>query len=194
MDRPTDGTRLLHSAREGDRDADRRLIDLLHGELQRLAGSMMTSERGDHTLQPTALVNEACLRLFQQQGAWEGREHYLAVAATIMRRILTDHARGRRSAKRGGGWERVTLGFVGAHDGGIGGGTDAVDLLELDEALTELAGLAPRQTRIVEMRFLAGMTVEQVAAALALSRSTIESEWRMARAWLRRRLGSGPAG
>jgi RNA polymerase sigma factor (TIGR02999 family) len=188
MDQPTDGSRLLESARSGDRDADRRLIDLVHDELQRLAGHMMGKERSDHTLQPTALVNEAYLRLFDQRVEWVGREHYLAHAATIMRRILTDHARGRGRAKRGAGWNRVTVGVLDR-----AGRADEVDLVDLDAALDDLTGLAPRQARIVELRFLAGMTVEEVAATLDLSRSTIEAEWRMARAWLRRRLGGGPA-
>ena len=155
-------------------------------ELRRLAGGMMRSERSDHTLQPTALVNEACLRLFDQRGAWEGREHFLALAATVMRRILADHARRRRSEKRGGDRKRVTLeGSEAAED------DRGVDLTALDAALEKLAGLYERQARIVELRYLAGMTVEEVATTLDISRSTVEAEWRMARAWLHRELGEG---
>jgi RNA polymerase sigma factor (TIGR02999 family) len=177
-------TALLERARSGDSDATERVFELVQDELNGLATNMMRAERGNHTLQPTALVNEACLRLFDQHSDWAGREHFLAVAATVMRRVLIDHARRHRADKRGAGWERVTL---AGHEPGA---TSAeLDLLALDAALEKLAGLHPRQARIVEMRYLAGMTVVEVATALELSRSTIEAEWRMARAWLHRELG-----
>ena len=133
-----------------------------------------------------AIPTEACLRLFDQRGAWEGREHFLAIAATVMRRVLADHARRRRSEKRGGDMQRVTL------DGReVPGDARDFDLMALDAALEKLAGLYARQARIVEMRYLAGMTVEAVASSLEVSRSTVEAEWRMARAWLHRELGAG---
>jgi RNA polymerase sigma-70 factor (ECF subfamily) len=184
MPDPIDMTALLHRAREGDGEASHRMAELVHAELQRLAGHLMRAERVDHTLQPTALVHEACLKLFGQRGAWDGREHFLALAATVMRRVLADHARGRNRDKRGAGWERVTLSAAER-----AGPDVAVDLAALDDALVRLAELAPRQARVVEMRFLAGMTVVEAAHALDISRSTIEAEWRMARAWLRRELG-----
>jgi RNA polymerase sigma factor (TIGR02999 family) len=186
MPDPTDMAALLNRARGGDAAANHRMVELVHEELQRLAGHIMSAERADHTLQPTALVHEACLKLFDQRGAWDGREHVLALAATVMRRVLADHARGRNRSKRGAGWERVTLSAAERAETGV-----AVDLVALDDTLARLAALAPRQARVVEMRFLAGMTVAEVAQALDLSRSTVEAEWRMARAWLRRELGGG---
>jgi RNA polymerase sigma-70 factor (ECF subfamily) len=184
MHAPAEITTLLRLAREGDQQAEEQVFALVEEELRALAANMMLAERTGHTLQPTALVNEACLRLFDQRGDWDGREHFLALAATIMRRVLTDHARRHLAEKRGGGWGRVTL---------SGNEEDArpveLELLALDAALDKLAGLHERQARIVEMRYLAGMTVDDVSTALALSRSTKQAEWRMARAWLSRELG-----
>lgn len=188
MHQPPDASALFLSARAGDRDAQERMYGLVQEELRALAANMMGSERCGHTLQPTALVNEACLRLFDQRGPWEGREHFLAIAATIMRRILADHARRRFADKRGGGWKRVTLNGSEERTS-----DEELDLVALDAALDKLAELHARQARIVEMRYLAGMTVPEVASALGLSRSTIEAEWRGARAWLHRELdGSAP--
>ena len=183
MTEATEMTALLRLARDGDREAGDRMIEVVYAELRRLAGQMMLPERSDHTLQPTALVHEACLRLFDQRGAWEGREHFLAMSATVMRRVLSDHARHRGREKRGGDWRRVTM---SGRD--VGGSEVETDLVALDGALDTLSELAPRQARIVEMRYLAGMTVQEVANALDVSRSTIEAEWRMARAWLMREL------
>jgi RNA polymerase sigma factor (TIGR02999 family) len=182
---PTEMTGLLLQARGGNHEASERVYEAVQQELRALAAQIMRKERSGHTLQPTALVNEACLRLFDQRGQWDGRQHFLALAATIMRRVLSDHARRRRANKRGGEWRRVTL------DGQQAGEADGcADLLALDDALERLAGLHERQARIVEMRFLAGMTVVEVADELGVSRSTIEAEWRIARAWLHRELES----
>lgn len=189
MPNPSEFTTLLARASAGDQEAHECVYAAVQAELHRLAGSMMRAERSDHTLQPTALVNEACLRLFDQRGAWEGRGHFLALAATVMRRVLADHARRRRAEKRGGDRQRVTLdGCEASRDAE---GERDVDLLALDAALEKLAGLYARQARIVELRYLAGMTVDEVAEALEISRSTVEAEWRMARAWLHRELGDG---
>lgn len=174
----------MTQARSGDREASHRMIELVQRELHGLAAHMMGAERQEHTLQPTALVNEACLRLFDQKADWADRRHFLAVAGTVMRRVLADHARRKGAGKRGGDWQRVTLA------GQLSPDTDAtIDLLALDAAIEKLAALHERQARIVELRFFAGMTVEDVAAELDVSRSTVEAEWRGARAWLLRELG-----
>lgn len=177
---------LFERSRNGDCEASERMFELVHKELHGLASRMMRAERSNHRLQPTALVNEACLRLFAQHGDWDGRQHFLALAATVMRRVLGDHARRHGADKRGGAWQRITL------DGREGVETDQEhELIALDTALEKLGTLHDRQARIVEMRYLAGMTVTEVAEVLEVSRSTIEAEWRMARAWLHRELGSG---
>jgi RNA polymerase sigma factor (TIGR02999 family) len=129
-------------------------------------------------------VNEAWLRLFGQRAPWEGRQHFLAIAATVMRRLLADHAKQKRTEKRGQDWGRVTLAGVDLASAG-----PELDLVALDEALDKLAALHARQARVVELRFFSGLTVEEVAAAMDVSRSTAEAEWRAARAWLRRELG-----
>jgi len=180
-------TRLLERARSGDDDAVDQLLPVLYGELRALAGSFFNNERPDHTLQPTALVHEVYLRLIKQsEGGWANRTHFIAMAATAMRRILTDHARGRRAAKRGGDWHRVTLDKASApfrdRD---------VDVIDLDEALTKLAELDKRKCRVVELRFFGGLTNEQVAKVLGVSRKTIVDDWTVARLWLRRELGQG---
>lgn len=175
---------MLRLARGGDQEASERMFELVQAELHGLAANMMRAERMSHTLQPTALVNEACLRLFHQRGNWDGREHFLALAATIMRRVLTDHARRHRAGKRGGDRARVTLTAIAEEPQSAD-----LDLVALDAALSKLAELRERQARIVEMRYMAGMTVPEVAEVLGVSRSTVEAEWRMARAWLHRELG-----
>lgn len=180
-------TRLLERAQSGDGDAVDQLLPVLYGELRALAGSFLNNERPEHTLQPTALVHEVYLRLVKQpEGGWANRTHFIALAATAMRRILTDHARGRRAAKRGGNRHRVTLDEAAApfrdRD---------VDVIDLDEALTKLAELDKRKCRVVELRFFGGLTNEQVAKVLGVSRKTIVEDWTVARLWLRRELGPG---
>lgn len=184
---PRDVTRLLSDLSSGDQTAADRLGPVLYRELRGLANRLFRLQPAGHTLQPTALVHEAWLRLADQDVMPEpGRTHFLNLAAKVMRQVLVDHARRRRAAKRGGDWQRVSLGQVAS-----GPSMRDVDVVDLDDALTALAAIDERQTRIVEMRFLAGMTIEETAAALGVSPRTVELDWRMARAWLRERLGDG---
>ena len=181
-------TRLLVDVRLGRRDALDRLLPLVHDELHRIAAGYMRRERADHTLQPTALVNEAYLRLVDQRDVeWRDRAHFLGVAAQLMRMILVDHARARRAAKRAGG-ERVPL-----DETVLVGGERDVDLLALDEALERLAALDPRLGRVVELRYFGGLTTREAAEVLGISTATVEREWATARGWLRRELTRGDA-
>jgi RNA polymerase sigma factor (TIGR02999 family) len=185
-----DVTRLLQRWGAGDDQAMGDLLPLLYDELRGLAASFMRRQPPGHTLQPTALVNEAYLKLAGQQGlSFARRASFFALAATVMRKLLVDHARARNAAKRGGDAVRVTL------DEGIAGlPSRDVDFEDLDTALAELGRLDERQARIVELRFFAGLGIEETAAALDLSPATIKREWATARAWLHRRLsGRGPA-
>lgn len=167
------------------RGAIEELVPLVYDELHRLAAAYMRDERGSHTLQPTALAHEAYLKLVDESEAgWRGRAHFFAAAARAMRQILVDHARARGAAKRGGGRERITLA-----DAAGGPATAPLDLLALDEALADLARLSDRRARLVEMRFFAGLTNEEAAEALGVATATVEKDWYLARAWLRRRLG-----
>jgi RNA polymerase sigma-70 factor (ECF subfamily) len=183
---------LLGRMRAGD-DADRSeaaraLLDLLYSELRSLAGSFFRGQAASHTLQPTALVHEAWMRLADRDGSEvNDRSHFLALAATAMRHILVDHARAKSAAKRGGDRERV---MVESQWGGLepAGGSDPADVVALDDALSRLAELDPRQAKIVEMRVFAGMTVDETAEALGVSPRTVDLDWRMARAWLSREL------
>lgn len=189
---PSEVTRLLQEFQRGNPDAAERLMPLVYDELRRLASSFMRRERSDHTLQPTALVHEAYMRLVDQRSVeWRDRSHFLAIAAQAMRRILVDHARRRGAEKRGGG-NRVTLQESMAVSEG-----QEVDVLALEEALHELETLDERQVRVVELRFFGGLTVEETAEALGVSAPTVVRDWRHAKAWLRRRLdasgGDGPA-
>lgn len=184
-----DVTRLLASMSTGDDQARVALFDALYAELRRLASSAMRSERGDHTLQPTALVHEAYVRLVGSAGPFENRSHFLAVAATAMRRVLIDHARARRTEKRGGQQHRIGVEDVDAlahHASGA-----QVDILAVDSALTRLHALDPRQGQIVELRFFGGLSVEEAAAVVGVSERTVKREWQIARAWLRREIGPG---
>jgi RNA polymerase sigma-70 factor, ECF subfamily len=166
-------------------DAAERLVPLLYAELRAIAGRHMRGERAGHTLQPTALVHEAFVRLVDQRRTpWQNRAHFLAVAARTMRRILVDHARRHRAGKRDGG-RRVTLQENLALD------TAAVDVLELDEALEALRQLDERAHRVVELRFFGGLEVTEVAAVLGVSEPTVKRDWRFAKAWLARHLGDG---
>jgi RNA polymerase sigma factor (TIGR02999 family) len=179
-----DVTLLLADVGRGDPAAAARLMELVYAELRALAGDYARRQRADHTLQPTALVHEAFLKLVDaDEAAWNDRAHFFAVAATAMRQILTDHARAKRAQKRGGEWDKVTLSDVST-----AGAKNAIDLIALDDALTELAAFDERKHRIVEMRFFGGLTVEEVARVVGVSTTTVESEWRAARAWLGVRL------
>jgi RNA polymerase sigma factor (TIGR02999 family) len=177
-------TALLHAWSEGDLNAREQLMPLVYGELRRRAASCMRRERQGHMLQPTALVHEAYIRLVDQRHvAWRSRAHFLAVAAEIMRRILVDQARAHRTAKRSGRWTRVTL------DGSLATARpDDVDLLDLDSALTELAVLDARKSRIAELRFFGGLSLEEAGHVLQVSPRTVERDWEAARAWLFRAL------
>jgi len=169
----------------GDRAATDELFPLVYDELRRLAAEAMGHERSSHTLQATALVHEAYLRLVGPEEGWENRGHFFGAAAQAIRRILVDHARARQSLKRGGDWDRVSL------DERAMEGTSAVDLLALDEALGALAAIDARMARLVELRFFAGLTVDQAAEALGVSPATAAREWQFARAWLHAQLGGG---
>jgi RNA polymerase sigma factor (TIGR02999 family) len=187
VDQTEDVTQLLTDASNGDRRAMDRLWPLVYDELRALAAAMMQAERPDHTLQPTALVHEAYQKLIDQSRVrWQDRAHFFAVAAQAIRRILVDHARAHRRAKRGG--QRVKL----ALDEALAAMYESVvDLIALDEALARLAESHPQQARVVEMRFFAGLTIEETAALQGVSASTIERDWRYARATLYRALSDG---
>ena len=183
-------TALLQAWGRGDADAGDRLMPLVYSELRRRAASYLRKERVGDTLQPTALVHEVYLRLVAQDRTnWQNRAQFLGVAAQMMRRILVDRARARRMAKRSGRWERVTL------DEGLAiGEARAVVLLDIDRALTELAALDARKSRIAELRVFGGLTLEEAGHALQLSVATVEREWQAARAWLNARLNRTPTG
>jgi RNA polymerase sigma factor (TIGR02999 family) len=178
--------RLLALHRAGDATALDAMMRLVYDELRRLAAWQMRSERSNHTLQPTALVHEAFLRLTDSAALeWESRAHFFAAAARVMRNVLVDHARARAADKRGGGQTRCTL-----DEAGLAASTPlAVDVVAVHEALGRLEALDPKLARIVEMRFFAGMTVPEIAEVVGSSRATIEREWATARAWLRTALG-----
>jgi RNA polymerase sigma factor (TIGR02999 family) len=182
-----DLTLLLKAAGSGDRSADARLYEAVYAELRRVAGANLRREGPGHTLQPTALVNEAYLRL-APACAYENRRHFFAAAAEAMRRILVDHARKRRSDKRGGGYERVTLSGVDFEVE-----TNEVDVLAVDAALSELAATRPRLVELVSLRCFAGMSIEEAAGTLGVSPATAKRDWAYARAWLADRLAAGDA-
>lgn len=181
-------SQLLARINAGDSTAANALLPLVYAQLRAIAGSYFRGEPADQTLQPTALVHEAYLKLVRSQDSdWQNEMHFCAVAATAMRQILQDRARARRAEKRGRDAQRVPL-------------TDqlqtpanevALDILSLNDALERLESLSPRKVRIVELRFFGGLTIEQVAEVLGVSHTTIENEWRVARAWLNRELGGG---
>jgi RNA polymerase sigma factor (TIGR02999 family) len=170
---------------QGDPSALERLVPLVHSELRRLARRQMRRERTGHTLQTTALVNEAYLRLIDvSRVTWQDRTHFFAMSARLMRRVLVDHARSRRRAKRGAGASMISL------EAAAGVALERPsDLVALDDALTALAAVDARKAQVVEMRFFSGFTVEETAAALAVSVETIMRDWRLAKVWLLRELG-----
>ncbi|HEX5438946.1 MAG TPA: sigma-70 family RNA polymerase sigma factor [Gemmatimonadaceae bacterium] len=173
-------TRLLLAWNSGDRQALDAMLPLVYQELHRLAAGYLSRERPDHTLQPTALVHEAYLRLInQRQVNWRNHAQFVGLAAGMMRRILVNHARDRAAAKRGGSRERVSLSLVDAASG-----APDVDLIALEDALDRLMALDARKARVVELRFFGGLGMEEIAEVLAISRATVEREWSFARAWL----------
>ncbi len=178
-------TRLLVRLTDGDRGVLDDLLPVVYGELRRLAASYLRKERVGHTLQPTALVHEAYMRLVDQtQVQWQNRAHFFGVAAQMMRRILVDHARRHQAAKRGGS-NQQRLSISSAEQVVK---QPEVDLLALNEALDELASMDPQQARIVELKFFAGLSIDETAEVLGISHATVERDWKMARAWLRRQL------
>ena len=183
-----DVTGLLLAWGSGDEAALERLVPLVHAELQRIARRCMRDERAGHSLQATALVNEAYVRLVDvQRIKWQDRAHFLSMAARLMRRVLVDHARRRRYLKRGGGALKVTLvdDLVVSHQPGR-------DLEALDDALTALAGVDERKSRVIELRFFGGLSVEETAAVLKVSVDTVMRDWKLAKAWLLRELRGSP--
>ncbi len=184
---PKDATEILRNLSNGRQDAAEQLFPLVYDELRALAARCLRGERADHTLQPTALVHEAYLKLVDQAAiAGKGREHFVGIAARAMRQVLADHARRHLAAKRGAGRRRIML------DSSVASGEqDPVDLMALDEALVQLSALDERQGRIVELRFFGGLTAKEAAALMDVSLSTVEADWRMARAWLHRAMECG---
>ncbi|HKW49261.1 MAG TPA: sigma-70 family RNA polymerase sigma factor [Gemmatimonadaceae bacterium] len=179
-------TRLLLAWRGGDQSVAEQLLRVVYAELHRQANRAMRREGTAHTLQATALVNEAYLRLVDQRRVeWRNRAHFFGVAAQLMRRILVDHARARLAAKRGSGVSMLSLGDVGAREEGVE--TD-VDVLALHDALEKLTTLDPEQARLVELRYFSGLSIEETAEAMEISPATVKREWASARAWLKREL------
>ena len=180
----TEVTGLLRAWRNGDDGAGERLLEHVYGELRRIAAAQFRAERDDHTLQPTAVVHEAYVRLLGQRRLdWRDRAHFFGLAAAMMRRVLVDHARARATAKRSGGAAVVTtLAARGAFE---------VELLDLDRALTVFAQEHPRQAKVVELRYFADLDLDDVAVCLDVSRATVKRDWQFARAWLRAEIEAG---
>jgi RNA polymerase sigma factor (TIGR02999 family) len=185
-DAPGEITLLLAEMKRGNNEALPKLVPLLYDELRRLAGHFLREERPGHTLQATALVHEAYLKLAGQRAGFENRAQFMAVAAQAMRRILVDYARQRVAAKRGGGiaLTELDVATVGAT------AEQSQELLAIDEALEKLAAMDAQQGRVVEMRYFGGLTVEETASALGISPRTVKREWAMAKAWLRVEISS----
>ena len=186
-------TQLLRAWGAGDTQSSEALVRLVYAELRRQAQLVLRHEGEGHTLQPTALVHEAWLRLGGQDARWENRTQFFAMAAQMMRRALVDHARARRALKRGGAAVQVSLGdadrAVAAHgDSSKDTALDAVDLIALDDALARLAAIDPEKARLVDLRYFAGLSIPEAAAALGVSQATVGREWAIARMWLRREL------
>jgi RNA polymerase sigma factor (TIGR02999 family) len=188
MTGPTTGevTRLLDALNAGEEDARESLIPIVYQELRALASAHMRAEGDGHTLQPTALVHEAYFRLVGQRVQWHGRSHFFAIAAQAMRRILVDHARKRKAARRGGGRQSTLM----DHHAIVS--EDPVDLIALDDALERLRTLDERQARTVELRFFGGLEVKETAEVLGVSEITVKRDWRSAKAWLYRELSTQP--
>lgn len=182
---PNEVTKLLQRWRDGNREALDALLPLVYEELRRLAHRHLRNERQDHTLQSTALVHEAYFRLVGQNfPEWEGRAHFFAIAAQLMRQILVDYARSRRAAKRGSGVGMVMLDDLEA----LPPTPKDVDVVALNDALNTLAELDPRQTRVVELRFFAGLSLEEISEVMGIGSATVQRDWTAARAWLHREM------
>jgi len=187
MGEPGDVTRLLGALSHGNQAAMDQLLPLVYDELHTIAARYFGRERRDHTLQPTALVNEAYLRLVdQQQAHWQNRLHFLGVAAIMMRRILVDHARSRHAVKRGQESHKVPL-----DDAMLVSEQRSVEMIAIDEALERLAAMDPQQARLVELRFFGGLSVEETAEILRISPATVKRHWNSARAWLHNEITKG---
>lgn len=177
---PGEITRLLNRLSRGDKDAESKVAAAIYPDLKRLASSYLRGERKGHTLQTTALVNEAFLRIFTNERVqWQSRTHFIATAATLMRRILVDHARARLTEKRGGGRQTLSL-----DEALVYSDQDSAQLVVLDQALDRLAKRDARASRVVELRFFGGMTVEETAEALGVGETTVKRDWQAARVWL----------
>jgi len=184
MNTAGDVTQLLSLWASGDRAALESLMEAVYGELRHLAHAYLRRERPGNTLQSTALVHEAYLRLIDQKSVtWQNRAHFFGIAASMMRRILVDHARSRKASKRGAGISNLTL-----DDAVAGSGPRDLNLIVLDQALEHLARIDPQQSRIVEFRFFAGLSIEDTAEALNISPATVKREWAIAKAWLYREM------
>jgi RNA polymerase sigma factor (TIGR02999 family) len=184
-------TQLLREVAAGDPSSMDALLQAVYDDLHGVAARAMQRERADHTLQATALVHEAYLKLIDQHAvAWNDRAHFFAVAARVIRRILVDHARGHGREKRGGGWQRLTL-----HEASelMSDGAGEVDLLAVDQALEQLARISELQARVVEMRFFGGLTIPEIAEVLSMGKRSVDREWACAKAWLYRELSTGDA-
>jgi RNA polymerase sigma factor (TIGR02999 family) len=185
-ERAQDITYLLRDWSEGRREAIDELLPLVYDELHRQAAGFLRRESRDHTLQTTALIHEAYLKLVGQRNTnWESRTHFFAIAAQLMRRILVDYARAKHREKRGGG-EAIKISLDDAGEIAVGG--QNVDLIALDQVLTQLSKIDEQQSRVVELRYFSGLSLEQTAAALKISRATAARDWNVAKAWLRREL------
>jgi len=183
-------TALLHAWAAGDVEARDRLFSQVYADLRRRAARYLRRERPDHSLQPADLVHEAYLRLTgQQRVAWQNRSQFFGIASQMMRRILVDRARAHQAAKRSGQWLTVTL-----DEGIVHSPPRTCEVLALDRALTELTALDPRQGRVVELRYFGGLSLEETASLLDISPTTVKREWRIAKAWLYRRLSMRPQG
>jgi RNA polymerase sigma factor (TIGR02999 family) len=183
---PDEVTRMLIAWSNGERGALDQLIPVVYGELRQLARRALRSERRDHTLQPTALVHEAYLRLVDQRNVnWQNRAHFFAIASQAMRRIVVDHARRHNAIKRGGDNMKVEL-----EEAMLLPGARDLDVVKLDDALTTLAAFDPQQSQIVELRFFGGLSIEETAEVIGISPATVKRDWTMAKAWLHRELQS----
>ena len=181
-------SQLLVEVSHGNRTAEAELLTQVYGELRRLARKYMRAERANHTLQPTALVNEAYMRLMNEPGvSWQNRAHFFATAAHLMHHILVDHARARKAAKRGGIQHQVTL-----DERLVSTEAKSLDILALHEALEKLATLDERQARVVELHFFGGLTFAEIAHVLDASDRTVKRDWEMARAWLKLQMSKNP--
>jgi RNA polymerase sigma factor (TIGR02999 family) len=184
-----DVTALLRSWRDGDARAGEKLIEALYSELREMAQARLARERPGNTLQTTALVHEAYLRLIDQRDIdWRDRGHFLALAATMMRRVLVDRARARKAGKRGGGEPAITL-----PDAATAGFDALADILDVDRVLERLYAAYPRPARVVELRFFGGLELGEIAAVVGVTERTVKRDWAFARAWLARELGSDPS-